>query len=260
MTIGVLPLYVFADGTETELPEQITKATNENLTAFQLGLGEKSVAELENMTLSAADIPASITHETVEAKDHVLRLREQEADLNTVIFQNRDGGKTVYLFGSPVKYVDANGNIRDKSTTLVSENVTVNGKTYAHSATDNFFGQYYPTMPQNGVMLAFGQYTVEMKPVITGVLTLRDTVVSDNKVTYNKVFGTGTSLVYTPTLNGVKEDIILSAYTGKSSFSFTIKTNGLATFVFRYGRKISRYYFCRRYHKARQQICGQGSL
>ena len=228
LTIGALPLYVLADGTEAELPEQITEATNENLTAFQLGIGEKSVAELENMTLSAADIPASISREAVEAKDHVLRLREQEADLNTVIFQNRDGGKTVYLFGSPVKYVDANGNIRDKSTTLVSENVTVNGKTYAHSATDNFFGQYYPTMPQNGVMLAFGPYTVEMTPVITGVLTLRDTTVSDNKVTYNKVFGTGTSLVYTPTLNGVKEDIILSAYTGKSSFSFTLKTNGLA--------------------------------
>ena len=61
-------------------------------------------------------------------------------------------------------------------------------------------------------MLAFGPYTVEMKPVITGVLTLRDTVVADNKVTYNKVFGTGTSLVYTPTLNGVKEDIILQTY------------------------------------------------
>ena len=42
------------------------------------------------------------------------------------------------------------------------------------------------------------------------------------------MFGTGTSLVYTPTLTGVKEDIILSAYTGKSSFSFTLKTNGLA--------------------------------
>ena len=95
LILGALPLYVFADGTETELPEQITETTNENLTAFQLGLGEKSVAELENMTLSVADIPASISRETVEAKDHVLRLREQETDLNTVIFQNRDGGKTV---------------------------------------------------------------------------------------------------------------------------------------------------------------------
>ena len=83
--------------------------TNENLTAFRLGLGEKSVAELENITLSAAGIPASLSRETVEAKDHVLRLRDQEADLNTVIFRNRDGGKTVYLFGAPVKYVDANG-------------------------------------------------------------------------------------------------------------------------------------------------------
>ena len=63
--------------------------TNENLTAFRLGLGEKSVAELENMTLSAAGIPASISREPVDAKDHVLRLREQEADLNTVIFRNK---------------------------------------------------------------------------------------------------------------------------------------------------------------------------
>jgi len=78
------------------------------------------------------------------------------------------------------------------------------------------------------VLLTFGNYTVEMKPVITGVLTLRDTSVADNKVTYNKVFGNGTSLVYTPTLSGVKEDIILQSYTGKSSFSFTLKTNGLA--------------------------------
>ena len=45
-----------------------------------------------------------------------------------------------------------------------------------------------------------------MIPVITGILTLRDTSVADNKVTYNKVFGAGTSLVYTPTLTGVKED------------------------------------------------------
>ena len=65
MAIGALPLYVLADGTETELPEQITETTNENLTAFQLGLGEKSVAELENMTLLAADIPASISRETI---------------------------------------------------------------------------------------------------------------------------------------------------------------------------------------------------
>ena len=49
LTLGALPLYVLAGGTETELPEQITETTNENLTAFQLGLGEKSVAELEKI-------------------------------------------------------------------------------------------------------------------------------------------------------------------------------------------------------------------
>ena len=57
-------------------------------------------------TLDAADVPAVITQAEIEQYQHVNRLYEQEPDLYTVIFQNRDGSKTVYLFGSPVKYVD----------------------------------------------------------------------------------------------------------------------------------------------------------
>ena len=216
------------DEAEEPISETLEETADAGLSAFERGVGELSPDALESMTLNAADVPEVISAQAIAEKNHVLRLREQEENLNTVVFQNRDGGKTVYLYANPVKYVDANGNVKDKSTALKAENITLNGKTYSHSATENVFGQYYPTMPQNGVLITFGQYTVEMAPVITGILTLRDTAVANNKVTYNKVFGNGTSLVYTPTLSGVKEDIILQTYMGKSSFSFTLKTNGLA--------------------------------
>jgi len=217
-----------SDELEEPVSETLESPADAELTAFERGVGELGTAELESMTLNAADVPEVVTAQAIAEKDHVLRLYEQEEDLNTVIFQNRDGGKTVYLYADPVKYVDDDGNVKDRSTALTAGNVIMGAKVYAYSATDNSFGQYYPTQPQNGVLLAFGEYFVEMTPVITGILTLRDTTLADNKVTYNKVFGNGTSLVYTPTLSGVKEDIILQAYTGKSSFSFTVKTNGLA--------------------------------
>lgn len=58
---------------------------------------------MRTATLDAADVPAVITQAEIEQYQHVNRLYEQEPDLYTVIFQNRDGSKTVYLFGSPVK-------------------------------------------------------------------------------------------------------------------------------------------------------------
>ena len=40
---------------------------------------------------------------------HVKRFRAQETDLNSIIFQNRDGTKTMYYFAYPVKYTDELG-------------------------------------------------------------------------------------------------------------------------------------------------------
>lgn len=47
---------------------------------------------------------------------------------------------------------------------------------------------------------------------------------------YDNYFGTGTKLIYTPTLDGVKEDIVLTAYRGISSFTFLLNTDGLRVF------------------------------
>ena len=44
------------------------------------------------------------------------------------------------------------------------------------------------------------------------------------------MFGTGTTLRYTPTLSGVKEDVILDAYRGQNTFAFTLSTGSLSVF------------------------------
>ena len=46
-------------------------------------------------------------------------------------------------------------------------------------------------------------------------------------VEYEGIFGPHTTLRYTPTFGGFKEDIILSQYTGVNTFTFRIKTGGL---------------------------------
>lgn len=51
-----------------------------------------------------------------------------------------------------------------------------------------------------------------------------------NSICYRNFFGKETFLNYTPTLSGVKEDIVLSSYAGVREFSFEVETNGLFVF------------------------------
>ena len=54
--------------------------------------------------------------------------------------------------------------------------------------------------------------------------------IASGKADYQGAFGTGTTLRYTPTLSGVKEDVILDAYRGQNTFAFTLNTGNLSVF------------------------------
>lgn len=70
---------------------------------FELEPGDLPWEELGTATLAASDIPACISPALAEARGHVNRLYQQEPDDYTVMFQNRDGSKTIYVFSYPVK-------------------------------------------------------------------------------------------------------------------------------------------------------------
>lgn len=147
--------------------------------------------------------------------EHVARLTEEET-LNTYVFQNQDGTKSVYYMGENVKYVAPDGSIRDKDITLVS---VADGYTMR----DNEVQLVLPAQAAEGIAVSYNGNSVRLIPQGGDGAA----VLVDNSIIYENYYGRRTALRYTPTLSGVKEEIILAAYTGMSSFSFLLQTGGL---------------------------------
>ncbi|MBE6627543.1 MAG: hypothetical protein E7629_01315 [Ruminococcaceae bacterium] len=187
-----------------------------------LGLGELSTEVLATMEVNAEDIPEVIPMARAQEKGLVNRLYAQEESLSTVLFQTKSGSKTAYVFDKPVKYVDANGAVRDKSTAITG----ILNTTYAYGMLDNNVKVYFPRNITNGVLLSYNDYSITMSPEVSGDFTATYAQ-EENTVAYAGVFGERTILAYTPTLYGVKEDIILVSYTGKNSFDFIMEQQGL---------------------------------
>lgn len=72
------------------------------------------------------DIPECLAFEVTENNKFAARLYEKETALDTVLFANKDGSETVYIFDEDVKYIDENGSIVDKSNKLYSKAIPHN--------------------------------------------------------------------------------------------------------------------------------------
>lgn len=160
-----------------------------------------------------------VHREVFEENAHVQRLAAEES-LDSYVFLNADGSRTAYFLDEPVKFVDSSGAVREKDITL-----TYAANTF--TTTSNNVALQIPTNLSTGVRLSYGDYDVSIVPQGSSLTLPR---LSDNSVVYDNYFGTGTKLIYTPTLDGVKEDIVLTAYRGVSSFTFLLNTDGLRVY------------------------------
>ena len=282
------PLAVFAEqninSAETTLEKWVPSEEDMRLPDTT---GDLTLEQLETAKLSAEDIPEYISQQDIEEKGHVNRLRAQEPDDNTIVFQNRDGTKTAYFFSNPVKYTDNNGNIKDKHSKLDSENIPAKySEKYGYVNQQNDIKTYFPKQMaanqgmllesedvsvelipieatekkyvlQNGSIVTPGEYISKNQTVSTKTLnnistsnsitkiqtekltaqkanankvhiTDELTSITKDTVQYNGVFGSKTTLRYSSTFEGLKEDIVLSENTGVNNFRFRFKTNGLS--------------------------------
>lgn len=159
-----------------------------------------------------------IDRESFQRAGHVLRLPEEER-LDTYVFQNRDGTKTVYYMGENVKYIAPDGSIREKDTTLVPV-------TGGYEMQDNDVRLHLPAQSGDGIGVRYNGYSIRLVPQDgSGEAELQD-----NTIRYRDFHGQGVHLQYTPMLSGVKEDIVLESYTGVSSFCFVLYTGGLGLY------------------------------
>ena len=231
MVAGALDYGDFDEETPVSTAENPTSAsvtaesewTSPVVQDVPLGLGEKTVAELQTMRVEDVALPETISLDVARQKGHVNRLYEQETDLQTVIFQNQSGNMTAYVYDRPVKYIDANGNVRDKDTAI-----TVSSQAgYAYAMTDNNVRVYFANDVTDGVTMQYGDASMTMSAEPSLMVSRASLGDEDNVVLYLNAFGGRTILRYQTLLNGIKEDIILVSNVGKNEFVFHLTTQGL---------------------------------
>lgn len=171
--------------------------------------------------------------ETVDANCNLLRYIDEEEfyshnfayripseeSLNTYVYQDSDGYRTVYVLDDYTKFYDTNGDIIEKDLNLVeSEN--------GYTVRKNDIELSMPYVLNDGINIKYSDISMSMFPNFE----CEDIAVAkayNETVVYENAFGQNTSLVYTPTFSGIKEDIIISEYNGVSTFSFSLVTSGL---------------------------------
>lgn len=198
---------------------KIESATLEQLTSR--APDEKTVYELQEMEVDTSSLPSFIEANYALQKGHVNRLKSAEKNLNTIVFQNKDGTETTYIFLKPVKYVDENGEVKDKSDKIAP----IIDATYSYGVLNNNSKIYFPKNVTAGTKIQYQNYTIQMTPVTT--YSASPTYLNETEVAYNGVFGTNTVLKYQTKLNGLKEDIVLVKNTGLNEFDFTLTLTNL---------------------------------
>lgn len=218
-----------------------------NVTALTLETGQISLVSL-------SDIPDVISVEEVRSKGYVERMRSEES-MNSVVYRDADGTRTAYYFSMPIKYIDENGDIIDKSNRLspISSKSGYSIDKYSFANTSNNSKIFFPKILKSAtpISIEYGGIKLEMSPLsventvsissnagnvsrvcaneaaVTKLTDTSSTGLTTDYATYHNVFGENTSIRYTPMYNGIKEDIILNQNIGKNSFIFQINLSGL---------------------------------
>ena len=110
-----------------------------------------------------------------DAAKHIQRLPELE-DLNTYVFANADGTRTVYLMHENVKFIDKDGAVKEKDISLVRN-------TKGFGITQSDIGLLLPHDPTQGIDLTYGDYAIKLTP--QGLAKATAARKTDNSVVYD---------------------------------------------------------------------------
>lgn len=168
------------------------------------------------------DIPPAVGKELAAERGHMLRLRASEGNLNTVVFRNQDQTQTMYVFNHPVKYVNTVGEIKDISIEI-ADSTKEQG---AFVTKDAYVQTFFPRDLYDGVTVSADDVSIRSVPVAPASRNTAQAYRVDSE-TVAYPYGDKTSIEYTLTYTGYKEDIVVSSYTGQTEYQFRLYTGGL---------------------------------
>ena len=228
--LSLVPAPVWA--TETEPSEAESTETEREYTLQDAIAGIVDYTELYD-PLDADTVPEVVGYDNALSKNHVQRLYADEGDdLNKVVFLNADGTKTMYLYDYPVKYVDTDGTVKDISLNIA--NTATGFQTASGNAVTTFAANI-----SDGIGLRGNDVDISLVPVLPAITGKGSLVASaDSQVsrvatridskTIEYQYDSKTTIEYSLTYTGFKEDIVVSEYTGQTEYDFRLYTNGLA--------------------------------
>ena len=150
------------------------------------------------------------------------RIRDEES-LNTYVYQNSDGTKTIYFYDHPVQYLDAQGKKQDISLDIAdTTDAKYPFRTKANSAVTSF-----PASLSDGVKLTGNGVELRLAAQLPLSSSKKQNVRRLDTQTVSYIYDANTTIEYSLTHTGFKEDIVVNSYTGQTEYNFMLYTNGL---------------------------------
>ena len=178
--------------------------------------------------LKLETVPEVIGTETANERKHIERLYDKEGDsLYNAVFENIDGTETLYMFDYPIKYVSDTGEVKDIKLDI-EEDKTKPGTFVSkeHSIQTTFSKKL-----SDGISLKDAEVSITLQPILSPLYSLVNTNTLTANLVDNKMveyhLDEKTSLEYSLTYTGFKEDIVVNEYTGQTEYEFTLFTEGL---------------------------------
>lgn len=127
------------------------------------------------------------------------------------------------LYSYPVKYVDNDGETKDITTDIKQV------KDGSFQTADSDIITTFSKRLSDGISMEHKNVDITMIPVMKNQRSTTElvSVLSEDSKTVTYPFGTETTLEYSLTYTGFKEDIVVNEYTGQTEYEFRLQTNGL---------------------------------
>lgn len=188
-------------------------------TLFPATTSGQAYAE-DGSNINNLDSMRAIEQKDVDNYDILSRDLLSENSLNSYIFNTKNGDKAEFFYPYDVKYIDDEGLVHDKDTTISK---TENGFVSAGTGVNISF----PDKLSDGVSVASsdGIYSVVFAPLDSSDSYSGGSLDDENSTV--RYAGQKASLEYGATFSGLKENIVLNEYSGINSWSFRLRTNGL---------------------------------
>ena len=246
--------------TSVSLTKVKTKTNTEKMSEEDIeSLFQMTDEQYENL-FTSLDIPSFISEEEAKAKKHVKRLEEYEDSYDKIGYKNADGTNTLYIFSSPVKYMDENGELQDADPNISETTGTEKSEGYSfvndYGELKTYFADSLSNdkgikIKKNDIEFEFGFTVKEKKENALTKLTSKvknifskpdnkATVFSNNrekKLEYAKVEN-GIDIVSLPTTNGAVQTLILDDVPENNKLTFWVESNGLTPELDLYNKNV----------------------